>query len=110
MGQRTDSKLLIVLNYVANRVDVLSNSWGGAPIDEGLGTATNEQTGLGGTVYNFDGLHRIDSAGYYAGHPNPIRCNPDSAGLLVGTSFLTSYNAIDSTQSLPYDWPPVDST
>lgn len=25
----SDSKLLIVLNYVANRVDVLSNSWGG---------------------------------------------------------------------------------
>ena len=28
----SDSKLLIVLNYVANRVDVLSNSWGGAPV------------------------------------------------------------------------------
>ena len=28
----SDSKLLIVLNYVANRIDVLSNSWGGAPV------------------------------------------------------------------------------
>ena len=28
----SDSKLLIVLNYVANRVDVFSNSWGGAPV------------------------------------------------------------------------------
>jgi subtilisin-like proprotein convertase family protein len=28
----SDSKLLIVLNYVADRVDILSNSWGGAPV------------------------------------------------------------------------------
>jgi subtilisin-like proprotein convertase family protein/subtilisin family serine protease len=28
----SDSKLLIVLDYVADRVDVLSNSWGGSPV------------------------------------------------------------------------------
>lgn len=91
-------------------------AWGGPALNSGFGTATNEYSGgnLGLDVSNLDGFHRIDSLGYYGGHPNPIRANPDSAGLYTYSStnevFRTEYNASNSDISLPYDWPPIDSS
>ena len=103
--------------------------WGGHPAKEGGDTTTNNwilgepgSSNAGpndAVINNLDGLHYINSSSYYGGHPNPIRANPDSAGLfthinamaggqngLFRTKYLT--NAPDS--SLPYDWPPVPSS
>ena len=58
-----------------------NNNWGGYPI--GVGNAdsiTNEVSEIG-FLNNENGLHYIPQAGYYAGHPNPIRANPDGAGI-----------------------------
>ncbi len=45
----SDSKLLTTLNYVATRVDVLSNSWGGVPTSTWLPAVTNRITELAQT-------------------------------------------------------------
>jgi glucose/arabinose dehydrogenase len=61
--------------------------WGGLPENEGPPPAdcTNRYLqGEPGVVNNRNSLHYIDSAGYYGGHPNPIRGNPAGAGLHVG--------------------------
>ena len=87
--------------------------WGGPPLNTGYGTATNAYSGanMGSEVSIWDGLHRIDQKGYYAGHPNAIRSNPDSAGLYTdlpsNAVFRTVYDAENPDISLPYDWPPV---
>ncbi len=90
--------------------------WGGYPDHEGVGTATNQYISGepgSGDANDIDALHKIDSAGYYAGHPTPIRGNPDSAYLytyddtLNAGVFRTTYDSSDSSISLPYDWPPV---
>ena len=89
--------------------------WGGAPLNEGVGTSNNQYSAanFGGDVVNKDGLHHITSSAYYGGHPNPIRCNPDSAGLYTHNGITgvwrTAYDSTDASTSLPYDWPPVDS-
>ncbi len=104
-----------------------NQGWGGHPDNEGVGTATNNwvpgepgSTGPGpndAKVNNKDGLHFIDAAGYYGGHPNPIRANPLGAGLFThdhangsgGTNGVwrtAVTNNINTT--LPVDWPPVD--
>lgn len=86
--------------------------WGGYPLNEGFGTASNNYpTGEPGstTMNNIDCLHKI-TAGYYAGHPNPTRGNPDSAGLYTYAAtgvYRTEYLAGNPDSSLPYDWPPL---
>lgn len=52
-------------------------------------------------VNNKNGLHLI-SQGYYAGHPAPIRGNPDGAGLYYNGTFYATGNP-----NLPASWPPV---
>ena len=104
-----------------------NQGWGGHPHNEGVGTATNNwvigepgSTGPGpndAKVNNKDGLHFISGAGYYGGHPNPIRANPNGAGLFThdhangsgGTNgvWRTSVTS-DLATTLPVDWPPVD--
>ncbi len=42
----SDSKLLTVLNYVADKIDVLSNSWGGVPISNWSQLVVNRITSL----------------------------------------------------------------
>ncbi len=112
-----------------------NQGWGGHPVNEGafdLGsgletTVTNNydsnESGSNGPgpndaiVNNLDGLHLIGEIGtyvnntYYGGHPNPVRANPDGAGLYTweGTSgyFRTSTSTGDPSTTLPADWPPV---
>ncbi len=87
--------------------------WGGYPSTEGAGTATNKYPSGepgSGTMNDIDCLHRIDSMGYYGGHPNPVRGNVDSAGLYTyGASgvFRSQYLSGNPANSLPYDWPPL---
>ena len=51
--------------------------WGNVPVNEGpAGNATN-QINEPGTTYG-DSLHFVTAAGYYAGHANPTRSNPNN--------------------------------
>lgn len=52
-------------------------------------------------VNNKNGLH-LFFKDYYAGHPTPIRGNPDGAGLYYNGTFYAPGNA-----NLPASWPPV---
>ena len=105
-----------------------NQGWGGHPVGEGTfpgpnaGQCTNAydpnepgSTGPGPNddqVNNLNGLHyvRETEAGfpYYAGHPTPVRGNPEGSGLYtyfdgVGV-FRTSKTGNDP---LPVDWPPI---
>ena len=100
-----------------------NGGWGGHPHNEGGGNATNKwvsgEPGSNGAgpndakVNNKDGLHYISGKGYYGGHPNPIRANPDGAGLFTNNKaggengvWRTSETNNTST-TLPDDWPPL---
>ncbi|MGI9455318.1 MAG: malectin domain-containing carbohydrate-binding protein, partial [Aeoliella sp.] len=51
--------------------------WGGTPNGEGPGgNATNDPKN-GGSTHD-DGLHFVSGPGYYGGHPNPTRSNPNN--------------------------------
>ena len=103
-----------------------NGGWGGHPADEGFGTATNNwipgepgSNGSGpndGQVNNQDGLHFVNGNNYYGGHPNPIRANPNGAGLFYHDSNLGSGGNVGvwrtstgGANPLPQDWPPVPS-
>src|SRR5690606_25723791 len=60
-----------------------------------------------GVVNNKDNLHFITGAGFYGGHPNPIRANPAKAGWFhFDNSLPAGSEKIFSTQPTS-DWPPV---
>ena len=91
-----------------------NSGWGGHPKYEGTGQVTTEyiggepgSTGPGPNdpkVNNLDGLHHV-TAGYYGGHPNPLRANPTGAGLYKDDAWY----APNDTR-LPVDWPPVPTS
>lgn len=85
-----------------------NNGWGGYPQNEGPGgTVTNEYVdGEPGTVNNKDNLHVI-TAGYYAGHPNPIRANPAGAGWFHYDSTQPAGSEKIFSLTPTTDWPPV---
>ena len=80
-------------------------TWGGPPIyRQANGTFSTTPTDDVTNRVN-DGTGSINEAplhwitqGYYGGHPNPIRANPDGAGL---------WDANNNPIGLPSDWPPV---
>ena len=103
-----------------------NGGWGGHPANEGFGTATNNwipgepgSNGSGpndGQVNNQDGLHFVNGNNYYGGHPNPIRANPNGAGLFYHDASLGSGGNVGvwrtstgGNNPLPQDWPPVPS-
>ena len=103
-----------------------NGGWGGHPDKEGFGTATNNwvigEPGSNGPgpndaqVNNQDGLHYVVGNNYYGGHPNPIRANPDGAGLFYHDASLGSGGNVGvwrtttgGANPLPQDWPPVPS-
>jgi len=99
--------------------------WGGYPENEGpAGNATNNyvngepgSTGPGineAQVNNLDALHYIGNistyvkGSYYAGHPTPIRANPNGAGLYTNNGTTGVFRTSKSgSNPLPADWPPV---
>jgi N-acetylneuraminic acid mutarotase len=95
-----------------------NGGWGGHPDNEGNdGKVTNNYVeGEPGStvpgpnddkVNNKDGLHLVKK-GFYAGHPNPIRANPEGAGLYTyGTQGVWRTSKTDPNNPLPADWPPV---
>ena len=92
-----------------------NQGWGGYPENEGTNKVTNNYVnGEPGSrdagqndaaLNNFDNLHLIYMPGMekpiYGGHPNPIRANPDSAGLFWKDK-TDHYEKKPTT-----DWPPV---
>ncbi|EAR00257.1 PKD domain-containing protein [Maribacter sp. HTCC2170] len=132
----TESGALYVTDNGAN------GNWGGFPVNEGTGAVTNDYdpTEPGSTspsggeqINNEDHLQLVTTdlqnytfGSYYGGHPNPIRANPNGAGLYtapqqfgtVGAVFRTmKYDPDGSTPgsttdpniALPANWPPVAS-
>lgn len=90
-------------------------TWGGWPKNEGGGNATNQYdpTEPGSKVVNNkDGLHLV-TKGYYAGHPNPLRANPDGAGLYTdddaGTAVWRKQGGT-AKNDLPASWMPVPNS
>ncbi len=89
-------------------------NWGGYPEGEGppsgmppVATCTNQYVeGEAGFVNNLNGLHFVDAAGYYGGHPNPLRANPTGAG-----HFYYDETDDSGTFSLnPHpNWPPISA-
>lgn len=108
-------------------------NWGGHPLGEGAypgetaGQCTHDydptepgSTGPGpndGQVNNKNGLHhiRVLEPGeanypghferYYAGHPAPVRGNPEGAGFFLNGEYLPP-----GDPGLPVDWPPVPAS
>lgn len=78
-----------VVLTVAGRLYTIDNGanpgWGDAPVDPGGGRCTNEPRP--GGERQVDTFHLIAAAGYYGGHPNPTRANPDN--LFAGQSPVT---------------------
>jgi hypothetical protein len=59
-----------------------NGGWGDQPVGEGTNQCTNEINDGGGGGAN--PLHHIDQQGYYGGHANPTRANPDGANVYAG--------------------------
>jgi len=85
-----------------------NGGWGGYPFQEGpIGNCTNQYDPQEpGVVNNLDSLHLVTSEGYYGGHPNPIRSNPDGAGWYWYDNTTGSAN-YDLNPTI--DWPPVQT-
>jgi hypothetical protein len=76
-----------------------NTGWGGIPIGEGENNScTNELNENGSTGYG-DGLHFITGPGYYGGHPNPTRGNPEDSDLVVYENQGGGWVEVDR-----YDW------
>ncbi|TNC74607.1 Ig-like domain-containing protein [Rubellimicrobium roseum] len=85
-----------------------NQGWGGLPDGEGTTNVTNKIPTLdpngSKSVNNLDHLEYIPQAGYYAGHPNPVRANPTGAGV----TYTSASGTETWTQRPPGTWPPVD--
>ena len=98
----TESGELYTIDNGANE------GWGGLPDGEGSPQPTNklpvdDPNGFQ-SVNNLDHLERVAGPGYYGGHPNPIRANPDGAGqLFTGTGGEEIWSQTPNGL-----WPPVD--
>ncbi len=55
-----------------------NTGWGGIPVGEGPDGSCTNQTNEDNSNSIGDGLHYISGPGYYGGHPNPTRANPDA--------------------------------
>jgi hypothetical protein len=59
-----------------------NGGWGDQPVGEGTDQCTNQINDGGGGGAN--PLHHVDQEGYYGGHANPTRANPDGANVYAG--------------------------
>ncbi len=87
----TDSGRLYTIDNGANE------GWGYLPENEGGGAVTGRPSE--GGFRTDDNLHLV-TQGFYAGHPNPIRANPNGAGIYIDGS-------LQPANPLPAGWPPV---
>jgi len=104
----TESGALYVTENGAN------GGWGGFPVNEGGGAATNaydptepgsSSSSGGEQINNEDHLELVTTnlqtytfGSFYAGHPNPIRANPSGAGLYTAPAQFGTSGAVFRTQ------------
>ncbi len=115
-GYRNAYDLTVTQNGALYVTDNGANQgWGGFPVNEGGGLATNDydpaepgsQSPSGGEqINNEDHLQLVTtniqtySAGsYYGGHPNPTRANPNGAGLYTAPGLNGNAGAVFRTQT-----------
>lgn len=86
-----------------------NQGWGGVPIGEATANVNNNPNDAPDFINNQNGLHYIDTEGYYGGHPNPTRANPNGAFLYThdGTTGVLR-TSTTGPNPLPADWPPID--
>ena len=97
-GYRNAYDLVLTESGRLYTVDNGANSgWGFLPENEGWGDVTGRPSD--GGFRTDDNLHLV-TEGFYAGHPNPIRANPDGARIYIDGSS-------SSADPLPEGWPPV---
>ncbi len=105
----TENGALYVTDNGANQ------GWGGFPVNEGGGAATNaydpaepgSQSPSGGEeINNEDHLQLVTTnlqtytpGSYYGGHPNPTRANPTGAGLYTAPGLTGNAGAVFRTQT-----------
>ena len=124
-GLRNPYDFIITMDRKMYTVDNGANlTFGGYPEKEGSPTITNNyvpgepgstvRTEKEDTVNNLDGLEFIgnldsyNAGTFYGGHPNPVRANPNGAGLYTHNGQKGVWrNGSDSLNPLPKDWPPV---
>jgi len=141
-GLRNTYDLVVTESGAVYATDNGTNvSWGGFPVNEGGGSATNDYDPTepgsnspapdGEFVNNVDHLELVTTdiqnysfGSFYAGHPNPIRANPNGAGLYTAPASSGTAGAVFRTQTydpdgstpgsttdasiaLPANWPPV---
>ena len=140
-GYRNAYDIVLTENGALYATDNGANQgWGGFPVNEGGGSVTNDydpaepgsQSSSGGEqINNLDHLELITnniqtytSGSFYGGHPNPVRANPNGAGLFTAPDQTGTTNAVfrtqiydpdgstqgsttDPTVGLPANWPPV---
>lgn len=94
-GYRNAYDLVLTEGGKLYTIDNAANSgWGGWPAGEGPGGTVTNAPSETGSVNNKDNLHLV-TEGFYGGHPNPIRANPDGAGGYVNGTLVSE---------LPSDW------
>ncbi|MBX0324349.1 choice-of-anchor D domain-containing protein [Halomicroarcula sp. F13] len=77
-----------------------NGGWGGVPVGEGSDPVCTNEPNENGDESNGDNLHYV-TEGFYGGHPNPTRANPDGAGLWEETT--NDPQQIGSTAGAVYD-------
>ncbi len=124
-GLRNPYDIVITADRKMYTIDNGPNTtFGGYPEKEGTPGITNNYvagepgstmpTKTEDSAYGLDGLEFIGnidayvSGTFYGGHPNPVRANPQGAGLYThdGKQGVWRNNS-DSLYPLPKDWPPV---
>ncbi len=71
--------------------------WGGMPIGEGPGGNATNQPNEPNSITIEDQLHYIPGPGFYGGHPNPTRSNPNN-----------TFNAVQSAVAGGLGWAQSD--
>ncbi|WP_240137682.1 malectin domain-containing carbohydrate-binding protein [Salinigranum salinum] len=78
-GFRNAYDLVLTEDDQLYTVDNGGNSgWGGPPINEGPNGECTNEINEDDSFSEKDYLHYISGEGYYGGHPNPVRGNPDA--------------------------------
>lgn len=97
-GYRNPYDLVLTESGRLYTIDNGANSgWGSLPENEGGGSITGRPSD--GGFRTDDNLHLV-TQGFYGGHPNPIRANPNGAGIFIDGS-------MEPVDPLPAGWPPV---
>ena len=76
-----------------------NGSFGGFLLAEGNGVGCTNQPNNGGSASYSDNLHFVSGPSYYGGHPNPLRANPDGAGLYgegEGAALIKDFTSTDT--------------